>query len=49
MEVLDLSLTAELTAFYDEVRSRSLRVPPTYPALPYRLRNAASWIFSPYL
>lgn len=49
MEVLDLNLTAELTAFYDEVRNRSLPVPPTYPALPYRLRNAASWIFSPYL
>lgn len=49
MEVLDLRLTEQLTAFYDEVRSRSVSVPTTYPALPYRLRNAASWMFSPYL
>ena len=49
MEVLDLRLAEQLSAFYDEVRSRSVSVPTTYPALPYRLRNAASWIFSPYL
>ena len=49
MEVLDLRLAEQLSAFYDEVRSRSVSVPTTYPALPCRLRNAASWIFSPYL
>ncbi len=49
MEALDRGLTEELTAFYDGVRSRSASVPPTYPALPARLRNAASWLFSPYL
>ena len=49
MEVLDLRLTEQLNAFYDEVRSRSASVPTAYPSLPYRLRNAASWIFSPYL
>lgn len=49
VEVLDADLTAELSAFYDEVRSRSEPVAPTYPALPRRLRNAVSWIFSPYL
>ena len=49
MEVLDTSLAAQLTAFYDEVRSRSAVFPKAVPSLPCRLRNAASWIFSPYL
>ncbi len=49
MEVLDADLTAQLTAFYDEVQSRSVSVRKTFPAFPARLRNAASWLFSPYL
>lgn len=31
MEVLDLRLAEQLSAFYDEVRSRSVSVPTTYP------------------
>lgn len=49
MEVLDRHLTKQLTAFYDEVQSRSVSAPPASPWLPLRLRNAASWLFSPYL
>lgn len=49
MEVLDPKLTEQLTAFYDEVKSRSAPAPERLPSLPVRLRNAASWIFSPYL
>lgn len=49
MEVLDPELTGQLTAFYDEVKRRSVPAPEQLPSLPVRLRNAASWIFSPYL
>ncbi len=51
MEIFDSRLAERLGAFYDDVRSRSDRLLPTdpLPPLPYRLRNAASWIFSPYL
>lgn len=50
MEVFDAGLAAKLSAFYDGVRQRSTEAPAadSFP-LPVRLRNAASWIFSPYL
>lgn len=51
MEVFDAPLAAQLTAFYDQVRERSKpehRTAPR-PSVPVQLRNAASWIFSPYL
>lgn len=50
MEVLDPALATDLAAFYDSVLARSAacaETPP--PSLPARLRNAASWLFSPYL
>lgn len=49
MEVLDLRLAEQLSVFYDEVRGRSVSVSAAYPALPYRLQNTTSWIFSPCL
>lgn len=49
MEVFDPTVTADLIAFFDEVKTRSVPVPTVLPALPARLRNAAAWIASPYL
>ena len=49
MEVFDPTVTADLIAFFDEVKTRSVPVPTLLPALPARLRNAAAWIASPYL
>lgn len=50
MEVFDTALAADLGAFYDAVRERSaLCSAASPPTLPARLRNAASWLFSPYL
>lgn len=50
MEVLDTALAEDLSAFYDSVLARSAACADApLPALPVRLRNAASWLFSPYL
>lgn len=50
MEVFDPALTGELTAFFHHLRNRSAPLSPSRAApLPVRLRNAAAWIFSPYL
>lgn len=50
MEVLDTALAADLAAFYDSVLARSTACAKApLPALPARLRNAAIWLFSPYL
>jgi len=50
MEVFDTALATDLGAFYDTVRERSSACSvDSPPALPVRMRNAASWLFSPYL
>ncbi len=49
MEVFDAGVTADLIAFFDAVKNRSVPVSTDVPALPLRLRNAAAWIASPYL
>lgn len=50
MEVFDPALTGQLTAFFHHLRNRSTPLAAHSRAgLPVRLRNAAAWIFSPYL
>ena len=50
MEVIDPLLAANLSDFFDDVLARSMPMSPTMVApLPLRLRNAACWLFSPYL
>lgn len=49
MEVIDPALTLQLVNFYDHVKSRSIPFPEESPSLISQLRNAAAWMFSPYL
>ncbi|MDE7065157.1 MAG: PLDc N-terminal domain-containing protein [Desulfovibrionaceae bacterium] len=52
IETFDTSFTREMTEHFDAVRARSRELTPDDLArrrLPARLRNAACWIFSPYL
>lgn len=50
MEIIDPALTDNLSEFFDNVlASSSPMSPDIHPALPIRLRNAACWLFSPYL
>lgn len=49
-EVFDPALTGTLTAFFHHTRNGSTPLNPRARlSLPIRLRNAAAWIFSPYL
>lgn len=50
MEVFDPALTGSLTKFFHNTRNISTPLAPNARRpLPVRLRNAAAWIFSPYL
>jgi cardiolipin synthase len=52
MEVFDRPLHDRLAAHIDDAISRSQEITPRYlerQSMPQRLRNAACWIFSPYL
>lgn len=52
VETFDTSFTRDMELWFDAVRARSREFTPEDAAalsLPVRLRNAACWVFSPYL
>lgn len=51
VENFNTILTNNLIKFFDKIKSKSSQLTKNtkLPSLPIRLRNAASWLFSPYL
>lgn len=49
IENFDSELTQQLITFFDTIKSKSSRLTKHTLPISVRLRNAASWLFSPYL